>query len=140
MRTIRVCLLVSLAVLLSVRGAVAAAMLCPPASVGGHSTGVTATAETVRHAVDVADDQGHHEHADHQHPGHDSGTLGASADHSDGFGKCNLCCDFCSMTPLLSTLPSLPTPVNLSSVSFPDLVALSPSFLSDGQERPPRSI
>jgi hypothetical protein len=113
-KTIRIWLLVLLAVLLPVRGAVAAAMLCPPANPA-------------------------HEHADHQHAEHDADAPGASG-HDDGFGKCNLCCDLCSMTPMLSALPSIPTPLNLSSVSFPDLFAPAPSFLSDGQERPPRSI
>jgi len=51
-----------------------------------------------------------------------------------------LCCDFCSVTPLSSEPPSVPMPLNLSGVSFPDLFAPAPSFLSDGQERPPRSI
>jgi len=91
------------------------------------------------HASDTADHAAH-EHADHQHAAHDAGTAGGSGHHSDGFGKCNVCCDFCSMTPLLSTPASIPTPLNLSSVSFPDLLAPAPSFLSDGQERPPRSI
>lgn len=88
--------------------------------------------------MDVADHAGY-EHTDHQHAENDSDAPGAGG-HHDGFGKCNLCCDFCSMTLLLSTLPSVPTPLNLSSVSFPDLFAPAPSFLSDGQERPPRSI
>ena len=138
MRTIRIWLLVLLAVLLPVRGAVAAAMLCPPASVDSQNTVVVATTEMDHHTMGVAGPAAH-EHADHQHPEHDSDAPGTSG-HHDGFGKCNLCCDFCSMTPLLSTLPSVPTPPDLSSVSFADLVAPAPSFLSDGQERPPRSI
>jgi hypothetical protein len=139
-RTIRIWLLVLLAVLLPVRGAVAVAMLCPAASAGGQGSlaAATASAGMDHHVVDAAH-QGEHEHADPQHAGHDSGTSG-SGHHADGFGKCNLCCDFCSMTPLLSTLPTIPTPQHLSSVSFPDLFAPAPSFLSDGQERPPRSI
>jgi len=86
-----------------------------------------------------AADHAAHEHADHQHAEHAS-DVPSAGEHHDGFGKCNLCCDFCSMTPLLSTLPSVPTPPSLSSVSFPAFLAPAPSFLSDGQERPPRSI
>jgi hypothetical protein len=108
--------LILLAVLLPVRGAVAAAMLCPPA------------AEAAHHHMSSAD-HAHHEHSE------DSG-----GHHSDSTAKCNLCCDFCSMTLLLSSLPSVVTPLDLSSVSFPDFSAPAPSFLSDGQERPPRSI
>lgn len=115
-------------------------MLCPTASEGGPSTvaAATATAAMDHHMMDAA---GHeHEHVDHQHAAHGSGMPASSGHHADGFGKCNLCCDFCSMTPLLSTLPTIPTPLNLASVSFPDLFAPAPSFVSDGQERPPRSI
>jgi len=92
------------------------------------------------HAMDAVE-HAPHEHADHQmeHAENDADAP-ASGGHHDGFGKCNLCCDFCSMTPLLSTQPSIPTPPNLSSVQFPDLFAPAPSFVSDGQERPPRSI
>ena len=138
MRTIRIWLLVLLAVLLPVRAAVAAAMLCPPASVDSQNTVVAATTEMDHHAMGVADPAAH-EHADHHHPEYDSDAPDTSG-HHDGFGKCNLCCDFCSLTPLLSTLPSVPAPLNPSSVSFPELFAPAPSFLSDGQERPPRSI
>jgi hypothetical protein len=120
--------------LLPIRGAVAAAMLCPPTS-GESRELAPVKAEPDHHMMDHDE----REHADHQHVGHDAGTLGTGGHHAEGFGKCNLCCDFCSMTPLLSTLPSVPTPLNLSLVSFPRLHAPSPSFLSDGQERPPRS-
>jgi hypothetical protein len=137
-KTFRIWLLVLLAVLLPVRGAVAAAMLCPPAGASGQGAVAMAGSEMDHHAMDVADHAAH-EHADHQHAEHDSDAP-TTAGHHDGLGKCNLCCDFCSFTPLLSTLPSVPVPLDLSSVSFPDLFAPAPNFLSDGQERPPRSI
>ena len=95
------------------------------------------------HAMVAATD--HDEHVDHQHAdhsagAHDAGNSASAGHHAGGFEKCNLCCDFCSITPLLSALPSVPAPRDLSSVSFPALFAPAPSFLSDGQERPPRSI
>jgi len=90
------------------------------------------------HAMDVVESVGH-DHNDHQHAESDAFDAPRAGGHHDGFGKCNLCCDFCSMTPLLGSLPSVPTPLNLSSVSFPDPFAPAPSFFSDGQERPPRS-
>lgn len=140
MKTVRIWLLVLLAVLLPIRGAVAAAMLCPPASESGLETVMMTGSGMDHHAMDVVQ-HASHEDADHQmqHAENDSDAP-ASGGHHDGVGKCNLCCDFCSMTPLLSTLPSVPTPPNLSWVAFPDLFAPSPSFLSEGQERPPRSI
>jgi len=127
-KTIRIWLLVLLAVLLPVRGAVAAAMLCSPANAGDHS-----------HVSAVAGHHEHDAHADPRHAGHDTGSPAGTGHHADGSSQCNLCCDFCSMTPLLSTLPSVPPP-DLSSVPFPELCAAAPSFLSEGQERPPRSI
>lgn len=120
MRTARIWLLVLLAVLLPFRGALGATMLCPPAmNAAGHDE---------------------HEHADHLHAGHEVGPSAASGHPTDGLDKCSLCCDFCSMTPLLSTLPSIAKPPNPESVSFPDPLAPVPTFVSEGQERPPRSI
>ena len=115
MKLLRIWLLVLLAVLLPVRGAVAAVMFCPPATTM-NSTGT---------------ELGH---------GHHHETLGAADHDSGGPEKCNLCCDLCSMTPMLGTLPAVPLSQNVSMASFPDLFTPAPSFLSDGQERPPRSI
>lgn len=150
MKTLRVWLLVLLAALLPIRGAAAAAMLCLPTAEGGSDTVLMAGSGTGHAQVHASAHASHqhesqHEH-EHEHDGHlmaqaDGDAVGsASGGHHDGGGKCNLCCGFCSMTPMLSTPPSVPAPVHLTSVSFPDLCAPAPSFLSDGQERPPRSI
>jgi hypothetical protein len=71
-------------------------------------------------------DMGHHDEGKH-HPGGES-------------GKCTLCSACCSSASLLSSAPAVLAPEDLSSSSFPDLAAPAPTFLSDGQERPPRSI
>jgi hypothetical protein len=125
-KILRLWLLVLLAALLPVRGAMAAAMLCPPAGVG--------TQQELRsnHEHEGAS----HAHAEHHHEGaahHDE-----SADPGDE--KCNLCSAFCSLTPLLSEMPGVPPPLEVPVESFPDFSAPAPSFLSDGQERPPRSF
>lgn len=133
-KTVRIWLLVLLAVLLPIRGAVAAAMLCPPTS--SQSQEVGAVVAEADHHVMV---HGEHGHADHQHAGHDTATPGTGGHHAEGVGKCNLCCNLCSMTPLLSTLPAALTPTDVSVVVFADPAALAPSFLGYGQERPPRS-
>ena len=127
-RIFRIWFVVLLAALLPVRGAMAAAMLCPPAGVG--------TQSELR--LMATDDQavGH----DHAVDGH-AHTHASHSDHGQsGTDKCNLCSAFCSITPLLSAMPSVPQPFDLMAASFPDLSAPAPSFLSDGQERPPRSI
>ena len=142
MKTLRICLLVLLAVLLPVRGAVAAAMLCSPTSMSGHSQ-----AQALSH-VPSAEHAHHHESmmaaADeapaHDHASHHADEGAAGGHHNDGsMEKCNLCCAFCTLAPMVSSLPSLPSPIDLSVISFPDLSAPAASFLSDGQERPPRS-
>lgn len=123
--------------MLPVRGAMAAAMLCLPAS------------EPAPHAaLFEAHHEGGHEGTHH---GHSAGEAHAAAGHDNGAGGhhegglsgqdgCNLCSAFCSITPLASATPSVATPLDLATTAFPDLSAPAPSFLSGGQERPPRSI
>lgn len=128
MKLARIWLLLLLAVLLPIRGAVAAAMLCPVGSSGMQSE--------LRHGEHA----GHHG-MDHHEAGHDHN----GAAHHDGHDheatdKCNMCSAFCSLTPLLSDVPALPEPEALPAIKFPDLSTPAPSFLSDGQERPPRTI
>jgi hypothetical protein len=158
-KTVRICLLLLLAVLLPVRGAVAAAMLCAPAGVG-------APGEPRMGAQHPAHAMGHHamgHHAMGLHPiGHHAiGHQGDGADahaahpavlHGDGLSsvgdpdasgpqdRCTLCAAFCSLTPLVGSAPGLFVPQALPAASFPALSAPVPSFLSDGQERPPRSL
>lgn len=139
MKVIRIWLLVLLAALLPVRGAIAAAMLCPPAAAGTHSE----MPRMDHGAMAGAHEYAHQDHAQHEHA--DAGLHGDHGGTHDDKGptshdKCNLCSACCSATPLLSTMPSVPQPHGLATASFPDVFAPAPSFLSDGQERPPRSI
>ncbi|MGM9488036.1 hypothetical protein [Ideonella sp. YS5] len=127
MKILRLWLLVVLATLLPVRGAMAAAMLCPPSVIGGQGE-MHAT-----HDHQAADMQGHSAHHHDAAASHDELP---SSDHD----KCNLCSAFCSITPLPSDMPGVPPPLDAPAASFPDFSAPAASFLSDGQERPPRSI
>lgn len=129
MKLLRVWLLLILAVLLPVRAAMAVAMPCGFA-------GVDMPSEATYHHA------GAHGHAGSAHePGqHDEGG-GALHDHEQSSSdKCNLCSASCSATPLLGTIAGVPEPLDRVSVAFPQLYAPAPSFFSDGQERPPRSI
>lgn len=118
LKTFRIWFLLLLAVLLPIRGAVAGAMLCPAGSAGLQSE-----LRLDAHAA-------HHDHgAPSHHDEHDHGVA----------DKCNMCTAFCSLTPLLSDTPKLPEPLALPAVRFPDISSPAPSFLSDGQERPPRT-
>ena len=136
-RAVRLCLLVVLAVLLPLRGAVAAAMLCSPTGTGLQSE--LRIQPVAHHAIEqeqgaAQDHHGgaHHDHAASEHPAGDQGH--PSSDH------CNLCSAYCSITPLVSALPTLFHPLEPPAVKFPDVASPAPTFLSDGQERPPRSI
>ncbi|HKX43223.1 MAG TPA: hypothetical protein VJO99_18845 [Burkholderiaceae bacterium] len=120
---LRIGLLVLLAVLLPIRGAMAAAMLCPPA---------LGAAQAQAHA---AHEPAAHDHAQHHHVPSDATAHATSDDNT-----CNLCAAFCSATPLPSSAPTLPSPSDYTSTSFPELRAAAPSFVSGGPERPPRSI
>ena len=131
LKTLRLCFLLLLAVLLPLRGAVAAAMLCPVGSSGmqselrvqGHPVGHDMAGGAMAHDHGAAHDQDHD--LDHDHAGSD---------------RCNMCSAFCALTPLLSALPALLEPLDLTAVEFSDHAAPAPDFFSDGQERPPRTL
>jgi hypothetical protein len=134
MKTVRICLLLLLAVLLPIRGAVAAAMVCPVAGTGSQTE-----VRVHDHAI------GHHEvgstgNTDHSMHHED----GAGGDGHDGAAsasdKCDLCSAFCSIPPLIETLPAAFKLPDAAAATFPPFSARAPSFLSDGPERPPRSI
>lgn len=130
MKIARVLLLVLLSALLPIRGAMAAALPC--AGAAGAKTGM--------HEMH-ASHGGHHDEADAD--AHMVGKMSHGQHHHDGTagqGTCNLCSACCSVPPLASAVPGVPLPHAVASVAFPDLTFPVPSFLSEGQERPPRSI
>jgi hypothetical protein len=123
-KTVRIWLLLVMAVLLPIRGAVAAAMLCPMAGPGTQAEvqAMLAMHEEMGHAM--AHD-GHH-----QGDGRDPGSP----------DKCNLCAASCCLTPLAASVPTIAAPLDLTAAALPDHSAPPPSFVSSGPERPPRSI
>lgn len=134
MKTLRIWLLILLAVLLPVRGAVAAAMLCAPASAAHHQELGVHQHQVAQVPMDSA--AHHHEHADHaDHAQHGHDDEGSSSGSSD---KCNLCSACCSVAPMVSSTPAVPVFLGLTEVFFPSISVPAASFLSDGQERPPR--
>lgn len=122
MKSVRIWLLLLLVVLLPVRGAVAAAMLCPIAGSG------------VPPQVQMHE----HEH-EHEHEHASSHVHTAEHEHAKAADRCNVCSAFCSLTPLVGSVPTVAAPIELAAAAFPGFSAPPPSFLSDGQERPPRS-
>jgi hypothetical protein len=132
-RSLRIVLLLLLAVLLPVRSAIAGAMLCPVTGSGTQAELRLAhdAARTAHHALDDALDAAHHAEGAHDH--------GAHHDHGGQPDKCSVCSAFCSAVPLIGSLPELLPPLDSVALAYPDDSAPAPSFLSDGQERPPRS-
>jgi len=139
-KSFRVWLLVLLAVLLPIRGALAAGMLCPVAEFG-----VQTEAPLVKHTHAHDDVAGMgHEHqvaqaSAHDHAAAHSHSDGSAHDHASGADKCNLCSAFCSVTGLVSADVTLAVSQPPCAV-FSQVYAPPASFVSDGQERPPRTI
>jgi hypothetical protein len=140
-RSVRLFIIVLLCVLLPVRGAMAASLLCPGGA--GAAPAVTATSDHAQHAAHgghghqadgtmPAEHAAHHLHASPE----GSTTDGASGDHPT---TCHFCASGCCMASLLGTVPSLAEPGVTARVIFPALTALVAAFQSDGQERPPRT-
>lgn len=134
-KMLRLWLMLCLAVLLPLRGAVAAAMLCPmtgPAAQSAlHEERGAGFALHHAGALDGMADHGLAAHASHDEAHHG---------HADATDKCSTCSAFCCVTPLASHAPRLAAPARLAVHTFPPLTVPAPTFLSDGQERPPRSI
>lgn len=122
-----------LMLLLPVRGAMAAAMLCLP------QDGMqNATVHQPSHG------SSEHDHATHGHEPHaalaDDTRSGHDAESaSQGTDGCNLCASTCSLTPLASTVPDLHHPPAQAALT-PALSAPAASFVLDAEDRPPRTI
>lgn len=153
-KSLRPWLLLLLAVLLPVRGAMAAAMLCPPAGTGSPAEVVVAGHDHAAHGHAAHDHAGHdpagHARAGHAHAapadigptdvsGSEPGSTAPSAAPALQ-DDCDLCSALCSVPTLLGSPPAFAAPHTLRAATLPDPGAPAPSFLSSGPERPPRSI
>jgi hypothetical protein len=125
-KILRIWLLLVLAVLIPVRGAIAAATPCAEQGVHQHAGHMALHEHAL--AMDDADE-----------PLHDAAVPMHHHDH-DGAGKCNLCASCCSATPMLTTFAPAIAQLDEPAATFPILQASAPTFVSEGQERPPRSI
>ena len=123
----RTWLLLLLVIVLPVRGAMAAAMLCLPQN--------DAKAERVvvdHHGGGLA--SAGHDNAQHSHDGSAAQQEGAGDSHD-----CNLCESFCSLTLLISDPPHWRHPPAQAALNVAPSAPV-PSFVSDGEKRPPRTI
>ena len=130
MKRLRTWLLLLLVVLLPVRGAMAAAMLCLP-----QSDAKSAKVVVDHHGGGMA--SAGHDHARHS-PDASAAQPKDQASAVDSH-DCNLCASFCSLTLLISDpLDWRHPPAQADLNPAPSVPA--PSFVSDGEERPPRTI
>lgn len=128
MKTVRILLLVLLAMLLPFRGVVAAAVPVADAADGSRiELRLHQHSHLDSHAAHCESGHAHGAHGEHEHP-------------FGGWGECSLCAASCSTSSLMSAVPTLAPPVSFVALEFPSLHVPAPSFLSDGQERPPRSL
>jgi hypothetical protein len=129
LKNLRFWLVVLIAVLLPLRAAVGAVVLCPVGSgaevmlAHAHDTGGV-------HEHAAAPQDGHHTHHD-PHDGHHQ--------HTDADGKHKLCVAFCSVVPMVSDAPTVPVLSAPGAVRFPACANALRSFVPDGEKRPPRS-
>src|SRR5438045_3533165 len=120
----RVCLLVLLAVLLSARGAMADSLVCAPPNAPAHTSVQHDKGSLASHSHD----SGRRDH--HAANPHEEDKLKQDT--------CNLCSVFCSLTPLLSAIPSVVLPQDLAYAFSPDVNAPVLSVHLDAEDRPPR--
>lgn len=145
MKALRLFVLLLLAVLLPLRGAVAATMVCAEPGEANQTVMAVGAAHHDMHSGhphgsdhDVSSDA-QATHGDHAvHPpsvadSHDDGAWAAS-------DTCHICASGCHAAALATTAPVVAGPVMTAKVVFPTISAPAPAFQSDGQERPPRSI
>jgi hypothetical protein len=130
---LRVLLLVLLALLLPVRGALAGASPCASSARAAH-----AHAEAHAHAHAHAVGGSHGVQADTRHAHHHGASTGGEQ-FSGAVDPCSLCAASCSATPFVSEPLSMALPMAAAGAPFPAFVAPPPSHGTDGPERPPRS-
>lgn len=134
MRFFRVLVLLLFCVLLPIRGAVAATMLCAEPGQASEVAVAVGHAHHGMHGDDHADDVA--AHADQGHA--DKGVT--AADDGTKSDSCHICASGCHAAAMVTELPSAPAAMPVVSVVFPALNAPAPDFQSDGQDRPPRAI
>lgn len=135
MKHLRIFILVLLAVLLPIRGAVAATMLCPE---GDGSVTMEVAVQHAHHGMHSEHEMHSSGSASHHHAGE------ANGDGHSSSGEHPATCQFCAsggcMPSMLGSFPSLGLPSLTSSTVFPTLTTRVPAFQSGGQDRPPRTI
>lgn len=143
-KSIRALVLLLVALLLPIRGAVAATMVCPEMGGTGQRLAATAHAHQTLH-LGGADAVVDHHHGDAQaRAGHQ--THGApdpaATDAPDGAvsDTCHICASGCGVAALLTAFPSPWVATLVARALFPSVSLPALDFQLDGQDRPPRTL
>ncbi|MCE2658895.1 MAG: hypothetical protein LW854_11725 [Rubrivivax sp.] len=136
MKHLRMVIMVLLALLLPIRGAMAAAMLCPA---DGSSPSTAAAVE--QDLIAMPAEHGSHDAQAIAH--HHLSCVDVSRDDSsvsdDHPTACQVCASACCLTPLAFAPPSVQASVLSTSDFWPALSQAIRAFESGGQDRPPRT-
>lgn len=150
MKSLRILVLVLLAVLLPVRGAYAGVMWCAS---HGAAHGAPAAEVGAVDSVNLEKAMPHvleHEPAamGHDHAGMAHDPAAMHEGHHDDPGQpvdgkasatCQFCASGCCMASLVARVPAIgPSPLTAVAI-FPPLIVPAPAFESGGPERPPRA-
>jgi len=134
-KNLRTFILILMAVLLPVRGAVAAAMLCS----GEASVIVVVEAAANDHCHPLAGHPMVAHHSASDDPAQDHASDDPSSDAHQP--SCQFCAGGgCFVTPLAFPPPSVASPFVITSAAFPALIPRIPDHHPGGQDRPPRTI
>jgi hypothetical protein len=117
-KSLRIFVVVILAMLLPLRGVSAAVVTCAQAPASHSQTAVMSDEHHAQGEVSLGDASPSHEY--------------------DGLDKARHCVSSCAAVPLMTALPSVASPTDASSTVFPRFAAPAPTFQSGGQDRPPR--
>lgn len=137
-KTLRVCVLVLMALLLPLRGVLAASTPCTLAGIASVQVPMPAQPDAGHHPCDDhAADDGHAlpDVGAPEATGHHASAGPAGSHHGSGC-QTGACC----LMPLGATPPATVAPPAAGAVCYPALVAPPAAFQSGGQDRPPRAI
>ncbi|WP_374673031.1 hypothetical protein [Ideonella sp.] len=138
MKTVRLLLLVLLALVLPMRGALANVTWCMDRD---HGTGHAVSTPHEHGSAHGAEGHAHgdeHVHADHLLPATPAAGADATDDPCAEHGS--VCAASCGAPPIMSAPPAVLAPMATAATSYPAFIAPPPSHPSEGQERPPRAL
>lgn len=143
-KSIRVLVLLLVALLLPIRGAVAVTMVCAEMGGAGQRPASTAHVHQALHLDDADTVVGHHHgdaqaHADHHAHGAPEHAATDATD-STTSDTCHICASGCGVAALLTAFPSPWVATPVARTLFPSLSLPALDFQLDGQDRPPRTL